>query len=63
MDNPLLRSKTLENPLMVNCNSIKLLWIYQTRLKSINYRPKIDKFIAPFSRYKGNWPYQAENDT
>ena len=31
----------------------KLLRIYRTRLKLINYRPKVNKFIIPFSRFKG----------
>ena len=53
----LIDTQTLVNSLMG-----KLLRIYRTRLKSINYRPKIDTFIVPFSQYKGNWPYRAEND-
>ena len=27
------------------------------------YQPKTDIFIKPFSWYKGDWPYRAENNT
>ena len=41
----------------------KLLQYYHFKLKTINYRQKIDEFIVLFSRYKGVSPYRRKNDT
>ena len=40
----------------------KLLRIYRSKLKMINYRQKIDKFIVSIRRYRGLPPIKDTND-